>query len=192
MSKTRFGFVLAVAAVSGFVGGAVVPWLTTPQSAMAQDSQSKKKKKKKVVKANKFQLIDTDGTVLAELSSGDDREMGKKVTLSLFDGSGKSRVRLFAADRATGLEFSDNNGKDRIVLSENSVGSARGGSRIQLLLKDGGGAPRVKFDLSTFGAMTALISNSSGAGIELVASVFKDVPLFRVVRRGGSEVWKAE
>ncbi|MCZ6698967.1 MAG: hypothetical protein O7F76_06545 [Planctomycetota bacterium] len=191
MSKTRFGFVLAVAAVSGFVGGAVVPWLTTPQSAMAQDSQSKKKKKKKIVKAHKIQLIDNDGTVLAELSSGDDREMGKKVTLSLFDRSGKSRVRLFAADRATGLEFSDSSGNDRIVLSENSVG-AGGSSRIQLLLKDSGGASRVKFDLSTFGAMTALIVNSSGAGIELVASVFKEVPLFRVVRRGGSEVWKAE
>ena len=92
MSKTRFGFVLAVAAVSGFVGGAVAPWLTTPQSAMAQDGQSKKKKRKRVVKANKIQLVDDDGKVLAELGSEDDREMGKKVTWSLFDGSGNCRA----------------------------------------------------------------------------------------------------
>lgn len=189
MSKTRFSLVLVVAAISGLIGGAVGPLLTTPQTAMAQDNKSRKKRK--VVKANKIQLVDDDGKVLAELDSEDDREMGKKVTWSLFDGSGKSRVRLFAADRATGLELADMNGKDRIVLSESSVG-AGGSSRIQLILKDAGGAARVKFDLSTFGAMTSLVSNVSGAGIELVASVFKDAPLFRVLGNGGSEVWKAQ
>lgn len=193
MTRAQFGLVLAVAAITGLIGGAAGPWLLTPPAAHAQDNGSsgkKKKKKSNIVKAKEFRLIDDDGNVLARLGSKDDREMGRKVSWTLYDSKGQERVVLFASDRATGLDLRDANGKSRLVLSQNSVGSG-GSSRCMFLLNDNDGKSRVKFDLATMGAMTAACTNTNGSGWQLISSVFKAQPLFRLVGNGGGQVWAA-
>ena len=193
MTRMQFAWTLVVAGMAGLVGGAVSPWIMGTKPAVAQDRDfvmAPDKQKGKVIKAKEFRLIGEGGKTLAKLKATDDREMGSKVTLSMYDGSGKERVALFAADRASGVELRDAGATNRIVLSESSVGAQA--SRGQLNSNGGKGKPRVKFDLSVFGAMTALVTNASGAGMELVASVFKDAPFFRLVGRGGSQVWLAK
>lgn len=195
MSRSQFAILAVVTATAGLIGGAISPYLSVGGRVVAQDRalpimKDPKPSKGKVFRAKSFILVDDDGKKLAELGSETEHDMGQRAMLKLFDGSGKDRVVIFAADKATGIEMLDADGKSRFVLSDNAVGMSS--SRCQFLMNDAEGKPRVKFDLSSFGAMTALVSNGAGAGIELVASVFKEKPLFRLLGKGGGQVWEAQ
>ena len=73
-----------------------------------------------VVRANSFEVVDADGTVLAKLGPGEKGSSG----LALCDASGKLRAAIgITADGTNGLAVYDAGGTGRIVLSILSNGS---------------------------------------------------------------------
>lgn len=200
MTKGQFILTLTVAAVFGLIGGASVNVLGINGVASAQDTakpkSAKEKKpaasadgKDKIVTAKEFRLVGEGGKVVAKLATGKHREAGDHVTLTLSDVNGKDRVRVYAAEKGTGLDLCDEEGKSRVVLLQNSVGAQ--GSKCAFQILDADGQIRIGADLSAFGALTCKALNGNGSGAQLFASVFKEAPFFQLVGNGGSEVFKA-
>jgi hypothetical protein len=191
---------LAVAAVFGLIGGAAVNMIGLNTAAFAQESgkakTTKDKKppaaddsKGKIITAREIRLAGDDGKVVARLKTSTHKEAGEQVMLVLSDTAGKERVRLFAAEKASGLDLCDESGKARIQFGQSSVGAP--GSRCSMSMNDGEGQPKVEFDLTAMGALNCKITNNNGSGAQLFASVFKEKPMFQLVGNGGGEVWKA-
>ena len=105
MSTRRYGLLVMLPALGGFVGGAVSSWLFVGSPALAEKMPAK------VIRAERFELVDGGGAVRAALAATSDGP-----SLGLLDENGKGRAGLSVRTDGPSLVLRDENGKDRAVL----------------------------------------------------------------------------
>src|SRR5712692_3127384 len=110
MSKKQYGLVLVVAMVAGLVGGVVSSWFLggTPVFALKAPQPAK------ILQAERFQVVDRNGNIRAELGM----MLDGTVSLLLADRTGKSSIHLFVLPNGdSSLALHDQAEKVRAILA---------------------------------------------------------------------------
>jgi len=114
MDGRQFRILVAVVAVSGMIGGALVSWVLHPAPAWAAVGD--------VVTCKVLRILDDDGRTIAELSD----------EFYIADSEGTKRLRMYFRDEKGRFEFKDAEGT--ITASYQEAG---------ILLNSGSGSKRV-------------------------------------------------
>lgn len=184
----RVHTIAALALIGGLIGGSASSWLLGPRMVIAAPENGQHHK---VLTAEKFVLVDAEGTVRATLGKTAEKPTG----LQVYDANGSRRALLGVTDEgSTYLYFYGKDRRPRVSLATFWKGSpafelrdAKGRIRVRLVAS----VPSTMGGVSEGGITSLKLGDDTGLGLELsvLGNIASSVRFFDDKKRERPTAW---